>query len=199
MAENVQPAEIIAKLLDVTERRVRQLSSEGVIPKAARGRYEVVGAVRGYIRYLRNLALKGEVGAADYGLERARLVKARADLAEMEATRIRGDLIPAAEVTAAWTEMVALMRARLLALPDKIAPQLFTSGAHETTSIAEARDMLRNAVFEALGELAATEVRLRPSTDGDGGLAAGGDDDPEDGRTPSEADGDGVGGPEPQA
>lgn len=199
MAENVQPAEVIAKLLDVTERRVRQLSSEGVIPKAARGRYEVVGAVRGYIRYLRNLALKGEVGAADYGLERARLVKARADLAEMEATRIRGDLIPAAEVTAAWTEVVALMRSRLLALPDKIAPQLFTSGAHETTRIAEGRDILRNAVFDALGELATTRVQLRPQSDGDGGLAAGGDDDHEGGGAAAEPDGDTMGGRQPQA
>lgn len=198
MAENVQPAEVIAKLLDVTERRVRQLSSEGVIPKAARGRYEVVGAVRGYIRYLRNLALKGEVGAADYGIERARLVKARADLAEMEAARMRGDLILAADVIAAWTEVVALMRARLLALPDKIAPQLFTAGAHETTSIAEGRDILRNAVFEALRELAAAKVRLRPSSEGDIGPRAGGDDGPEGGGSAAEPDGDTMGGRQPQ-
>ena len=89
MAENSQSAEVLAKLLDLTERRVRQLSAEGVIPKAARGRYEVVGAVRGYIRYLRDLALKGDLGTADYGIERARLVKARADLAEMEAKRVK--------------------------------------------------------------------------------------------------------------
>ena len=55
MAENAQSADVLAKLLDISERRVRQLSAEGIIPKGARGRYEMVGAVRGYIRYLREL------------------------------------------------------------------------------------------------------------------------------------------------
>ena len=38
MPENAQSAEVLAKLLDITERRVRQLSAEGIIPKVARGR-----------------------------------------------------------------------------------------------------------------------------------------------------------------
>ena len=40
MAAATQPIAVIAKLLDLTERRVQQLSREGVIPKAERGRYE---------------------------------------------------------------------------------------------------------------------------------------------------------------
>ncbi len=79
MSANAQPVAVIARPLDLTERRVRQLSAEGVIPKAARGRYELVGAVQGYVRYLRELIPRDEVGAADYGTERARLVKARAE------------------------------------------------------------------------------------------------------------------------
>ncbi|MDX9859313.1 MAG: terminase small subunit, Nu1 [Rhodospirillales bacterium] len=192
MAENAQPAEVLAKLLDISERRVRQLCAEGVIPKAARGRYEVVGAVRGYIRYLRDLALKGEVGAADYGLERARLVKARADLAEMEAAEKRDDLIPARDVTAAWTEIMALVRARLLALPDKIAPVV-----HETTSIAEARGVVRKAIHDVLAEIASTEVEIAPRADGEAGSGQGGADGPEGGRAAARADGQPVGGPEP--
>ncbi len=177
MAGNTQPITVIARLLDLSERRVQQLVREGVIPKAERGRYELVGAVRGYVRYLRDLVLKGEVGAADYGTERARLVKARADLAEMEAARMRGALLAAPEVAAAWTEVVTLMRARLLTLPDKLAPLI-----HETTSIAEARGVLKTAVHEVLAEIAATEVEITPrgdrdagAGDGDRGGALGGD------------------------
>ena len=192
MAENIQPAEVLAKLLDITERRVRQLSAEGVIPKVARGRYEVVAAVRGYIRYLRDLALKGEVGAADYGMERARLVKARADLAEMEAAERRDDLIPARDVTAAWTEIMALVRARLLALPDKIAPVV-----HETTSIAIARDVIRRAIHDVLAEISSTEVEITPRSDGDAGPGEGGDEGPEGGRSAAGPEGKRVGGPEP--
>jgi phage terminase Nu1 subunit (DNA packaging protein) len=199
MATSTQPLAVIARLLDLTERRVQQLARDGVIPPSAqigpeRGRYDPVGAVRGYIRFLREQAARAQSGAADFGAERARLVKAKADRAEMEAARMRDDLIPASDVAEAWTEMVASMRARLLALPDKIAPVI-----HETTSIAEARDAVRHAVFEALGELAATQIRRRPPTRGDGGADADGHGGPAGGGSAAEPDGDGMGGPEPQA
>ncbi len=199
MATNTQSLAVIARLLDLTERRVQQLARDGVIPPSAqtgpeRGRYDPVGAVRGYVRFLREQAARAQSGVADFGAERARLVRAKADRAEMEAARMRDELIPAPDIAQAWTEMVASMRARLLALPDKIAPVV-----HETTSIAEARDAIRHAVFEALGELAATEVRPRPPPQGDGGPETGSDGGPEGGGPAAEPDGDGMGGPEPQA
>jgi len=80
-----QPIGVIAKLLDLSERRVQQLSREGVIPKATRGQYDLIGSVRGYVRYLRDQAAKAQAGAPDYAAERARFIRARADLAEMEA------------------------------------------------------------------------------------------------------------------
>jgi hypothetical protein len=46
VATNAQPIGVIARLLDLSERRVQQLSREGVIPKAERGQYDLVGAVR---------------------------------------------------------------------------------------------------------------------------------------------------------
>lgn len=170
MSDNTQPISVITSLLDLSERRVQQLSRAGVIPKAARGRYELIGSVRGYIRHLRDLNLKGETGNADYGTERARLVKAKADLAEMEASRMRGDLLPAPDVKSAWTEIVALMRARLLVLPDKIAPVV-----HETTSLNQARDVIKKAIYEVLTEIAETNVDVIPHFDGDDSVADGGE------------------------
>ncbi len=75
------PVETIAKLLDLTPRRVYQLTNEGIIPKASRGRYELVSAANGYIKYLRDRAINADVkdGDADH---RKRLTKARADIAE---------------------------------------------------------------------------------------------------------------------
>ena len=192
MAENAQSAEVLAKLLDITERRVRQLSAEGVIPRVARGRYEMIGSVRGYIRYLRDLNIQGDVGPADYGTQRARLVKARADLAEMEASQIRGDLLFAPDVTAAWTEIVALMRARLLVLPDKIAPVV-----HETTSIAQAKDVIKKAVYEVLSEIAATNVEVTPRPDRDAGVEESGSRGMQGRRAAARSDGEPVVGPEP--
>ncbi len=46
----------IAELLLLDERRVQQLSKAGRIPKKSRGKYELVGCVQGYVRYLRELS-----------------------------------------------------------------------------------------------------------------------------------------------
>ena len=156
MSSSAAALAVIAKLLDLSERRVQQLSREGVIPKAERGRYDLVGAVRGYVAYLRDLAVKAQAGAPDFGVERARLIKAKADLAEMEADGRRGELLPAEAVEAAWTAVLARLRARLLVLPDRLAPLCV-----EETTIAGVRDQIRKAVREALDELADDAGRRR--------------------------------------
>ncbi|MBO6522125.1 terminase small subunit, Nu1 [Thalassospira sp.] len=189
MSDNTQPISVISSLLDISERRVQQLSKAGVIPKAARGRYELIGSVRGYIRHLRDLNLKGEAGNADYGTERARLVKAKADLAEMEASQMRGDLLSAPDVKVAWTEIVALMRARLLVLPDKIAPVV-----HETTNLNQARDVIKKAIHEVLTEIAETDVEIVPHIDGDESAATGGETNVGSGSAASRSDRKSVGG-----
>lgn len=169
MATNAQPLAVIARLLDLSERRVQQLSREGVIPKAERGRYDLVGAVRGYVAYLRDLAVKAQAGAPDFGVERARLIKAKADLAEMEADGRRGELLPADAVEAAWIAVLARLRARLLVLPDRLAPLCV-----EETTIAGVRDQIRKAVREALDELATQRIGIAADPDGPGAAGGGG-------------------------
>ena len=164
MSSSAQPIAVIAKLLDLSERRVQQLSREGVIPKATRGQYDLIGSVRGYVRYLRDQAAKAQAGAPDYASERARFVRARADLAEMEAEEKRGGVIAAGDVEAAWIAVLARLRTRLLALPDRLAPQL-----HAEAAPAGVRDVLRAAIREALEELASQDVR--PERDDDGAEA----------------------------
>ncbi len=176
MASNTQPIAVIARLLDLTERRVQQLAREGVIPPAARsggerGRYDLVGAVRGYVHYLREQIVRSQSGAADFGAERARLVKAKADLAEMDAGARRSDLLPAEEVEEAWIAVLARLRARLLVLPDRLAPLV-----HEETTIAGARAVIRRTILEALAELAETAVDIAPddvAADAEGPATAG--------------------------
>jgi phage terminase Nu1 subunit (DNA packaging protein) len=168
VSSSAQPLAVIAKLLDLSERRVQQLSREGVIPKATRGQYDLVGSVRGYVRYLRDQAAKAQAGAPDYASERARFIRARADLAEMEAEEKRGAVIPAGDVEAAWVAVLALLRTRLLALPDRLATVV-----HAETSAAGVRDVIRNAIREALEELAETDVR--PERDQDAGPDPAGD------------------------
>ena len=174
MATNAQPIGVIARLLDLSERRIQQLSRDGVIPTAERGQYDLVAAVRGYVAYLRDLAVRAQAGAPDFGIERARLIKAKADLAEMEAHGRRGELLSAEDVEAAWTAVLARLRARLLVLPDRLAPLCV-----EETTIAGVRDQIRKAVREALDELSETPVTAldpgRAGAAGDDGTGGAGD------------------------
>lgn len=170
---------MIAKLLDLSERRVQQLSREGVIPKATRGQYDLIASVRGYVRYLRDQAARAQAGAPDYASERARFIRARADLAEMEAEEKRGSVIAAEDAEAAWIAVLALLRTRLLALPDRLAPIV-----QEQTRVADTRNLIRIAIREVLADLAETHVAPEPENEpdperdadpaGDGHAGAGG-------------------------
>ena len=163
MSAATQPIGVIAKLLDLSERRVQQLSREGVIPKAERGQYDLIGSVRGYVRYLRDQAVKSQAGAPDYMAERARFIRARADLAEMEAQEKRRSLIAADQVEAAWVAVLALLRTRLLALPDRLAPQAF-----EQPTVGDTRNLIRAAIREVLDDLAEPDIEFKTDPDIDG-------------------------------
>lgn len=172
MSSSGQPIAVIAKLLDLSERRVQQLSRDGVIPKATRGQYDLIASVRGYVRYLRDQAAKAQAGAPDYASERARFIRARADLAEMEAEEKRGSVIAAEDVEIAWIALLSLLRTRLLALPDRLAPL-----AHAEATPAGVRDVIRGAIREALEELAESDVRPeRDDEDGDSDSRQGASD-----------------------
>lgn len=125
------PVKTIAALLRLTERRVQQLSKEGVIPKAERGRYELAPAVQGYIAYLQDRLAPREGGddpdRIDYHFEKARKTKAEADIAEMEAAKMRGDLVDAVEMRGALELVMSEVKTKLLNnAPTRIAARTKT-------------------------------------------------------------------------
>ncbi len=139
-------------MLDLTPRRVYQLTTEGIIPKAARGRYELVPVVRGYIKYLRDRAINADVkdGDADH---RKRLTKARADIAEMEAEQLAGSLVPVDRAEQVWTDAVANFRQRTLAVAHKAAPMVAVE-----KDIDQCHEIIEAHLYEALAELAGTRI-----------------------------------------
>ena len=73
----------VARFLDITERRVRQLRSDGVIAEILPGLYDLLDTNRRYINYLRKR--NPESGEAiDYNTERAKLVRAKRKKEEYE-------------------------------------------------------------------------------------------------------------------
>lgn len=58
---------------------------------------------------------------------RQKLVLAQAQLAEIRAAKMRGELVPAADVEREWTAALADLRASLLALPSRVGAKLALS------------------------------------------------------------------------
>ena len=80
--------------------------------------------------------------------ERARREHHEANLAELKEMSLRGDLLPAAEVLDAWQGILAAVRAKLLALPSKLAAQSFAAKTRHAVE-----ELLRTGINEALQEL----------------------------------------------
>lgn len=89
-----------------------------------------------------------ELPSLDYYANKARLTKAQADKAEMEAQAMRGILLYSDDVEQVLNAMVGATRARLLAIPTSAAGELIGK-----TNIAEIQQILTGFVHETLKEL----------------------------------------------
>ncbi len=126
MAERLTyPVTTIAKLLDLTDRRVQQLANDGVIPRAERGRYDLIATVQGYVRFLRERAF-GAVANTDSHTEKTRLTAAQASIAEMTEMEMRGELVRAGDVRREIYTASRQIRNTMLTMPDRIASKLVT-------------------------------------------------------------------------
>lgn len=151
MSEKTYPVSTIAKLLMLSETRVQQLVVEGIIEKEGHGKYNLVKAVQGYIKYLqdRTVGNAGQVKAADYHVEKARKIRAEATLAEMEVEKKRGILCEVAAVEREATSVMLEIRTRMLAVPDRVASSLLGE-----TNEREIKKIIGEEIEQALTSLA---------------------------------------------
>lgn len=156
------PVTTIAKLLMLSDRRVQQLTKEGVIPKAAHGRYELAPAVQGYIRYLQERSLRSDESPADYHVEKARLTKAQADIAEIDAAKASGEVAPVAQIEKAWANFCAETRVKARNIPDRVVSLIVGC-----TDEREIKAVLFHEIDQVLSEMADADatVELEEDTD----------------------------------
>lgn len=132
----------------VDVRTIQRWHADG-LPRHGEGRgctYVWAEVLPWYIRLV-----SGSSGDVDLD-DKARKLKAEADLAEMEARKMAGELLEAAEVQGVWSDQCARMRAKLLCLPAVAALRL-----EDGMTVANRETVLRDAVHEALAELVAEE------------------------------------------
>jgi phage terminase Nu1 subunit (DNA packaging protein) len=85
----------------------------------------------------------------DVSDERRRLIRAQANLAELEEEELRGELVRVQAVEKRWGTIATNVRAKLLALPSRLAGEIASA---EDRSVIEEKS--RAIVYEALTEIA---------------------------------------------
>lgn len=161
---NYQKVELIAKLFDISVRRVQQLTQDGVLQTTAVKneagrtvkRYELGSTVQRYVKYLSDKAYGRNEKTEN--LEESKLEKeikikdARAQRLEIELSELKGEMHRSEDVEAVTNELVYTVRSALLALPGRLAVDTCNA---ETPS--EASDIIRDEVHVILSQLAEHE------------------------------------------
>lgn len=145
----------ICRALKVTEKTVKSYMAREVDPlpvvrsgrRGLANKYDIGLCVEWLVRQ-KVSEVTGTGTRRGYEYERERLTKAQADKTELEAEVLRGNLIPVDQVVIEVSRKAAVMRARLLSIPTKVA------AVAATMSEAEIQGLLADNISEALHELA---------------------------------------------
>lgn len=124
----------------------------------------MIACVQSYVEHLSGELARARTGGD--GKARDRLDMAKAKLAELELAEREGILIDARIVEQNHLTVAMAVRTKLLAIPAKAAPLV-----HASNSIAEAESVLRDHLYEALEDIAATQIigEETPEDDSDSG------------------------------
>lgn len=121
----------LGDLLGFSPQYTAELVNKGILSKVGRGKFVLRDAVRNYVGMIKGekRAVTGTrggeaaVGAvANFEADKARKMKADADLAEITAAKAAGKLVVAKFVGAAWSAAIGLAMTKLGGVGQKVAP-----------------------------------------------------------------------------
>lgn len=163
--KNLVKVEIIAKIFQVTVRRVQQLTQEGIIQteEITEGnrklrRYDLMPTIMQYIKYLSDKANGKEQKASVADKEEEKLQaeidikKAKAKIAQLELDELEGRMHSAEDVEAMTTDLCLAVRSALLSMPGQLSIDVT-----EAESAAEASEIIKGTVNDILEELSRYE------------------------------------------
>lgn len=143
-------AKQMAKIMDLSERRINQLVTEKVITKDPDGQFNVMKVI---LDYYKN---KNGIGnGINYDEEHALLEKVKRETAEIELAELKGEVHRADDVKKALCGMIITCRNKLLAMPAGVAIKLV--GQKNASVII---DILTKEVKIALKELSEYDPKL---------------------------------------
>lgn len=150
---------VLADMFGLTTRRIRMLADEGIIHKTSRGRYNLQENIKSYIVYLKtNQDLKEKIiddDKLDPDEERALLTRRQREKLELELAAMKGKMHFSNDVERVMNDMLANFRAKIIAMPTKVAPILVAKN-----DISEIQEILQREFFESLTELSCYDPAL---------------------------------------
>lgn len=135
----------LGRALGISQVRVSQLTTDGVMTKAPDGSMLVIESVKNY--YKMKSAAEA-VDDVDLNEERAKHEKAKREIAELRLAKMKREAYDARTVELVMTEMTANLRTQLMGLPAKLAPVL------DGKSKEEIYTAMTREIEEKLSELA---------------------------------------------
>jgi phage terminase Nu1 subunit (DNA packaging protein) len=157
---NVVTTAQISEILGVSKRRIQQLADDGALVRLNRGHYDLAASIQTFIDF--QIEKNKPNDEIDKDVEQALWTRAKKEKTQLEVKIIKGELHRSKDVERIMSDMLGAFRARLLNLPDKVAPMLIAK-----TELQEIQEIVKLATFEALNELSEydPEVYYDYSTD----------------------------------
>ena len=129
MNEFTVSSKVLSRMLGIGDRRIRQLAEEGIVVKAAHGRYKLQDSIHNYILNLKvsnstkvfDANLNDEL---DFEKEKALHERIKTQMAELKLALMKGDVYRSSDVESVMYNMLANFKSKCLALPSKLAPKL---------------------------------------------------------------------------
>lgn len=144
-------AAVLGNIFGVTDRRIRQMAEEGIIVRAAKGRYNLVDSLKNYILSLKLAVDSNDSdnpdGELNFEEEKALHERVKRHISEMKLQTMKGELHKADDVRHVMTDMLSSFKTRMMNIPAKVAPVL------EDRDAGCIKERLTSEVTEALNEL----------------------------------------------
>ncbi len=143
-------SKVLADLIGISDRRVRQLGEEGVFFRAAKGRYKLAESIKNYILTLKvandsNVVIDSD--KIDLETEKALKERVNRHISELKLAKMKGEVHSSDDVCRVMTDMLASFKTHLLNMPSKLAPILVNRN-----EISFIKNTLNKEVLDTLNE-----------------------------------------------
>lgn len=151
----------LATILGISTRSVREWTQKGaLVPATAKGRYQTLPSVHGYIKSLREQAAgRATKNGRVLADERANLAHTQNKITELKYAQMRGDVMTLDEVSDSWSSFAAAVKAAVLALPGKARSSIPHITAHDAEVL---KRICRDSLIDLAEEVEAVVVMGDP-------------------------------------